>query len=199
MESAGDEYRIEWPITDGKIRKWAYDENAILLEQDEDLVLHDWGYGPTLLELAADPHCPKADYILDILDYFSASSIAYQGSEDIDAATRAVAIARVSPVQKIRDWAERQDNRLQLARGAGPVDRDQAVKMGHDVLNSGGRNCPIAIREETADTFLVELSVPGGAHREWLLVDKKTGRFRYSRHWRPGDDQPAWSPAAADG
>jgi len=52
------------------LREWAYNEDVELMDQDEDLLLHDINYVPVLLECARDIECPKAGDIISILSYF---------------------------------------------------------------------------------------------------------------------------------
>jgi hypothetical protein len=42
-----------------EVRTWAYDEDAWLVDQDEDLVFLAPKYVPLLVELIADDQCPK--------------------------------------------------------------------------------------------------------------------------------------------
>ncbi|WP_323000696.1 hypothetical protein [Denitromonas sp.] len=57
-------------LSDADLREWAYDEEIELMEQDEDLLLHDIKYMPVLLECIRDARSPKSDYIFNIVAYF---------------------------------------------------------------------------------------------------------------------------------
>lgn len=57
-------------LSDSDLREWAYNDDIELLEQDEDLLLHDVKYIPVLLECVRDQDCPKSDYIFSIIAYF---------------------------------------------------------------------------------------------------------------------------------
>lgn len=57
--------------TPDEVREWGYDEDLYLMEQDEDLLLYRTSHAPVLLELAADPSCPKRYYALCILGQFA--------------------------------------------------------------------------------------------------------------------------------
>lgn len=74
----------------------------------------------------------------------------------------------------------------------GLTDEAKALEMGELLLNGISRHCPITIRLETPTHYEVELSVANGAHREWLSIEKRTGRFRYSRYWPNGSAEPMW-------
>ncbi len=67
---------LEWDdMTHEVVKEWAYDEDLILMEQDEDLLLYDFELIPTLLELAGDKECPKGDYAFYILCQFSREQV----------------------------------------------------------------------------------------------------------------------------
>ena len=78
-------------FTPEQIRQWGYDENLYLMEQDEDLLLHDTDYVPVLLELAADAECPKNDYSVSILGYYAQNLFLFRHREKLDAIANALA------------------------------------------------------------------------------------------------------------
>ena len=175
------------------IRRWAFDPEAELMQQDEDLVLHDWTFAETLLELAANPNCPKAEYILNIWDDFTRHHTVHQERSDLDAVRHALSFAqRYSSHRGIQRWIADQETRLRYVDGVGAVDRATSLSMANALLNGIGRSCKIDILRETDTHFLMELSVPHGSHKEWLLIDKLTGMFRYSRWWPNGTVEPEW-------
>jgi len=86
------------------VRKWAYDDNVLLLDQDEDLILHGVEYVPLLLEFASDRKCPKREYSLQILDYFGKLSLLHRTAEahDIGSFARKHISAEL---ESVRGWA----------------------------------------------------------------------------------------------
>ncbi len=194
MERRVDQYLLDKePLTDALIRRWAYDPDAELMEQDEDLVLHDWEFTETILELAADPSCPKAEYILSIWEEFTRHHAVHQVPSDLEAARHALAVAEeYGHHPGVSRWIADQTQRLKFVDGAGPTDEATALAMADTLLNGAARSCPITVLRESCTAFLVQLSVPHGSHKEWLLIDKRTGKFRYSRYWPSGSTAPEW-------
>ncbi len=181
------------PLDEALVHRWAYDSDAELIEQDEDLLLHDWDYTEVLLAAIADPACPKAGYIMGVWDDFTRSCTIHKRPADIAAVRDALQKAqgfRGDPW--IARWIADQERRLSFVEGVGPVRAEDALQMAEILLNGMSGYRPIAIRCETATTYELELSVPGGLHREWLSVDKSSGRFRYSRYWPEGRAEPMW-------
>lgn len=173
----------DWNPSEETIRRWAYDENIFLADQDEDLVLGGKGYFPILIALASDPHCPKAAYILSIMDFYTMFETLWRDKPTaIDVLESAIKLAKPSSDVKIRTWAELLERRVVYKEGIGAVDKTLALQMGQDLLNGICRTCDISIIEESTESWTVRLSVPPyHLHREFLHIDKKTGLFRFSR------------------
>jgi hypothetical protein len=189
----GDYLLDDGPLDEAMIRRWAYDLETDLVEQDEDLLLRQWEFSEVMLELAADAECPRADDIIGIWDEFARNSIVHQRPYDIAQVRQALEVApRFSNAAPVRRWIEDQSARLALVDGIGPVGREKALRMGNTLLNGIARASAISVTVEDPDFFDIELSVPGYAHREWLRICKATGRFRYSRHWPKGATEPHW-------
>lgn len=183
----------EGELDDAMIRRWAFDPDAELAQQDEDLALHDWRFAETLLDLAADPSCPKAEYVLDIWDYFTRHHTVHQVPSDLRAARHALVLAeKYNSHSGVKRWIADQTERLKYVDGVGITDRAKALSIGDTMLNGASRSCPIEIIRESDTTFLIQMTVPHSTHKEWLMVDKLTGKFRYSRLWRDVEPEPRW-------
>lgn len=183
----------EGELDDAMIRRWAFDPDAELAQQDEDLALHDWRFSETVLDLAADPSCPKAEYILDIWEDFTRNHTVHQLPSDLMAARHALVLAeKYGTHSGVKRWIADQAQRLSYVDGVGITDRVKALAIGDSLLNGASRSCRIEILRESNTAFLVQMSAPHGTHKEWLLVDKLTGKFRYSRLWRDVEPEPRW-------
>ena len=87
------------------VRRWGYNENVYLIEQDEDLILGDARYVPVLLELAADPACPKRGYALDIVRAYTHFLLTGRHREQADPIASMAEQTAGSPDPHIREWA----------------------------------------------------------------------------------------------
>lgn len=173
----------DWNPSDETIRQWAYNENIFFDEQDEDLVLGGKGYFPILIPLASDPHCPKAAYILSIMDFYTMfETLRRDAPTAIDVLESAIKLARQSNDEKVKAWAALLERRILYKKGIGTVDKPLALEMGQDLLNGICRDCDISIIKESTETWTVRLSVPPHhLHQEFLSIDKRTGLFVFSR------------------
>jgi hypothetical protein len=164
------------------LRRWAFDESLILLEQDEDLVIGRRDVLPILMPLADDPTCPKADYILSSFDFYLMFVVLRGADAELSALHEAIDLVRGATRQKLTEWAALLNRRLLYRKGIGPVDRLTALKMGEDLLNGICRQTEISISSETTNAWVVQLSVPPfHRHKEWLTINKEAGTFTYTR------------------
>jgi hypothetical protein len=172
----------DWNPSESTLRRWAFDENLFLSEQDEDLVLHRREYLPILIPLADDPSCPKASYILACLDFYLMFLVLRGNDKHLDEVREGAALAELARHESLHRWAALQRRRLQYRAGIGPVNREQALVMGEELLNGICRLAQISVIEESASSWTVQLSVPPiHRHKEKLVIDKATGRFVFSR------------------
>lgn len=163
--------------------RWAYDENLLLMEQDEDLILGYRDFLSILIPFADDINCPKADYILSSLDFYLMFEVLQASSSQVDAVQDAISLCKHPQRQELSAWAALQKRRLSYIEGVGKTDRTMALKMGDDLLNGICRKCEISISFENDTTWEVQLSVPPfHRHKEWLNINKSSGKFKFNRH-----------------
>lgn len=172
----------DWNPTEETLRRWAFDENILLADQDEDLVLGREEYLSVLIGLADDVSCPKADYILSCLDFFLMFRILRGTKSHLVAVREGARLATLARTKKVIDWGRLQERRLAYREGTGSVSKDCALLMGQELLNGICRMASISIVCETERTWEVELSVqPLHRHKERLSISKSSGRFTFSR------------------
>jgi len=66
-----DAWEENGEITPELLHEWAYDDNAVFMSQDEDLLLHDIQLIPKIIQLIADLNCPKREYLFGIISYYT--------------------------------------------------------------------------------------------------------------------------------
>ena len=171
------------PLTETILLEWGYDEEMLLLEQDEDLVIgsaHE--FYSVLAKLALDPACPKADYCLTSMDFSLMFWVLRKHPGAAEEIRRTIALFdgqhrndRVSEFVRV--------NLLRLALLAHePVPTlERATQIGFAALNGISRQCDISVSDHNAK-WLIELSVPPlHQHKEWLHIDKKSGQYTFGR------------------
>ncbi len=171
----------DWNPDPATLRRWAYDENLLLSDQDEDLALYREEHLPVLLPFADDPACPKADYILSCLDGYLMDTVLRGTDSQLKALDKAAALAEQALLPRLHAWGELQRRRLKYRVGVGPVSRDDAVIMGQDLLIGICRVANFTIAGESTECWELRLSVP--SQTEHLSINKTTGRFTYWRDY----------------
>jgi len=182
-----EEYIFEGEITNDVILKWAYDENMLLLEQDEDLVAGDREFFPALFAAVNDPECPKGDYALSVIDFYLMFQILKGTDESIAVVQEAIDFCKKSNLKKVQEFQSLLEDKIRFKKGVGKVDKSTALRMGQNLLNSISRSCDTEVVEETSDTWVVELSVPPiHRHKERIMINKDTGEFSFKVSYSGG-------------
>ena len=177
-----EEYIFDGNITNEVIKEWAYDENMLLLEQDEDLIAGQREFFPALFDAIEDNKCPKREYALTIIDFYLMFQILRGGDDAISIVEEAITFCNRSLKPKVHDWKKLLEKRILYKKGIGPVNGDLALEMGKNLLNGICRSAEITILEEKKSEWVVQLSVPPlHLHKERIYIKKDTGIFRFER------------------
>lgn len=177
------EYLYDGPLTEEALLKWGYDEDMLLLEQDEDLVIgsaHE--FYPVLAKLALDPACPKADYCLTSIDFSLMFWVLRKHPGAAEEIRRTISLFDGQRQNELAIEFVRV-NLLRLALLAHePISTfERATQIGSAALNGISRRCDISIEDKGAE-WSVELSVPPlHQHKEWLRINKLSGEYTFGR------------------
>jgi hypothetical protein len=172
----------EGDVTPDVIRAWGYDEDLVLLEQDEDLVLSRYEFVPALLELAGDDHCPKQEWAFFILCHFSRRAVTRGGGRDV-AALRAAWSTVPEPANgRPRDWHQFVGRLLSYTEPSGPVDAQAARRMAVELL--------LGIAGRVGNVVDCDSLRPGWRRyclrtslTEYIDVCEATGIFSYTQYY----------------
>lgn len=171
-------------LSESSLRDWAYDENVQFDFQDEDLLLHDERLLPILIPLMADPECPKAGYIAVCLDNYLKRIARMGDAASLAALEHAVSLCFGLQCPNTIDWARLQLRRLRYRSGLGPIGREEALIVAHDLLlgfndpaGEYGAHGELRVFEETDSLISIERTWAGQHMRECVLIDRKLGSF----------------------
>ena len=84
--------------------QWGYDDDLYLTSQDEDLLLHDVACLPVLIELAADPSCPKQFYAASIAYTYSQLCVLHKRRAEVEAISVIVEAIPPSAEPLVVEW-----------------------------------------------------------------------------------------------
>jgi hypothetical protein len=125
----------EWSeLTPEVVRAWGYDDELILLEQDEDLLLYDVDFIPVLLDLATDDRCPKQDCAFRILCQFCREKITRGGEAGADVIRAARSAIKESARGRPQEWYKYVGRLLAYTIPSGPLDEAAARGMAEELL-----------------------------------------------------------------
>ena len=163
-----------------EIEQWAYDEDAILWDcQDEDLLLHDVDYIPILTALARDPACPKGEYVLGIIDNYLRHLTIRGPDTELETVKRGIELVDANKITEWTDWLELLKRRLSYRSDPVPTDRAQALKMGRDLFLGRARSGNVNVVGDNEKSWIVDFTVNHGPYRERLHIDKELGVFEW--------------------
>jgi len=164
------------------VRRWGYDERLLFIEQDEDLILHELRYVPILLELARDRHCPKRDYALNIIHYYSQLTVLLQ-----DRALARAIVGFADSVERedddgVRRWVTFFRRIFSQLTAPHTLDDDSAMELASDLL-AGPYSSRSLERTGRVLSGFTEIRAYCGSYEAFLYVHLQRGIWRYSRHY----------------
>jgi len=184
--------------TDEQIRHWAYAPDLRLTDQDEHAALSQPRLLPLLITLAADPRCPKRDYLIAIVDEYV--SAAQRGRYDRRLLEQVRAQAAAAGPADLRAWAIDLAYLLDYLDGQGPVCLAAAREIAR--LTMSGRYRPgIALHEgQVGDWWAFTAAFTAdGWEIDHLYINPATGALRWSGKRQSADELAAYThPVSRD-
>jgi hypothetical protein len=163
------------------VRRWGYDENLHFIEQDEDLVLHDAKYVPVLIELAADANCPKNDYTLSILSYFSQLTVLFKLADTANEIAAHIAASPHRSEPRLDKWIEYFRSIYdRLLHPCSMMDSDME-SFAKQLLNGQYAHRRFERTGRVVDGFH-EFTCYTDSYRGYVYIDPNTGRWQQSRY-----------------
>lgn len=175
------EYTILDDTSIKNVRRWGYDLNLFLCEQDEDLVVGDVAYLPVLFELACDPQCPKAEYCLTIIDFHATHWFLYRDSARTGAVVRAAADASEKIVHahsSVAEWVHEYTGLYQRLLHPQSFSEQEAERFARRLIEYGRR----FRKTGRIITGCTEFCASTESFECYLYVCQKTGMWEYSVH-----------------
>lgn len=159
------------------VRRWGFDESLYFIEQDEDLVLHDERYVRVLMELSADATCPKNDFALSVLSYYSQLVILKRKRHEADRIARSIADSPHRSHERLCCWVTyfgRVHDRLIRPR---PLTDEEMNSLARDLLV--GLCCDRDLEKAGCIVSSYhEYSCQTESYRELVHIDPTSGDWR---------------------
>lgn len=164
-----------WPFPDEQaFWTWAADPDAELMEQDEDLLLHDPEGLSLLLCAAEDVDCPKQSYCAAILQDYARHVVSWKVEDAYLPLQTVAGRAAASSDVWVRRWAEYVNRLSSYLGGIGPVNRANAAQMSADLLACPADRLTIQVAPGEKYWQCVEL----GAYPRYLYINRRTGEYQ---------------------
>lgn len=164
-------------MSEAEVREWAYDWNVELIDQDEDVLLHDPRYMPVLAECARDVTCPKAGYIVAIMASFGQMRILHHRVEEARALANVLRLhaqlpggGRLAELSFLLPAFER----LVLPAAMSQAEADN---LAYDLLIRHTARTLVTEHEMVVGHRVYTYHVP---YQPFLYINLATGQWRYS-------------------
>lgn len=175
-----DSWEKDGKITPQLLHEWAYDDNAVFLDQDEDLLLHDIDLLPTIIQLIADNNCPKRELLFYIVSYYTTLNFRHKRDKEISRTKEIISenIATIKNNTFLTRWAQYFDDTFKLVFNSKNITKDDAEKFGYAILKglSGVGDLTPA---KQIDNYTWEIIYLASSLKPFIQIDIKTGNFKY--------------------
>ncbi|MFB8005032.1 hypothetical protein [Nocardia sp. NPDC056000] len=167
-----------WPFADEEsFWVWAADPDAVLMEQDEDLLLHDPAGLLLLVTAAADAECPKRSYCASVLHDYTRRITGWQVAHEYSALRTAADLASSSGDVWVRWWSEYVDRLFSYLTDVRPVNRAAAERMATDLLAGPADKLVIRLAPSQMHWQCAE----SGHYPSYLYINRRSGEYRMTR------------------
>ncbi len=166
-----------------QVREWGYNEQTLLIEQDEDLILHDSKYTSILFELASDDNCPKHDYCLSILAYFSQIQLAFRQKDIVEEISRHINESAIALSDSVNKWKLKFNMISDLIKHPKELLEMQAQEIAFDL--TVGEYCRREFKKlRMLNSGYIEYVSFTDSYKEYFYIDPKSCFWKISRHAR---------------
>ncbi|MEX6689675.1 hypothetical protein QTN47_19375 [Danxiaibacter flavus] len=181
-----DKFLDKFDPSISEVKDWAYDENLYFIEQDEDLVLHSTKYITALMELASDPNCPKGDYCLSILSYYSQILLAKRLVDEVIKARQQMLEYNLPLIGKVQKWRTDFLNLVDLISNPRPIDEIEADQIARQLIVGDYRILEFK-KLGILHFGIFEYSASAINYIEYLYINPKTANWKLSKFNRLSD------------
>ncbi len=175
-----DSWSEEGEVSPGLLQEWAYDENAIFMEQDEDLLLHDTDLLPTIIDLITDLDCPKRKYLYLIIADFTLSNFRHKRLIELQRTAQYIEQFRekIANDDYLSGWAHYFNDTTALLSHSKNIDQATANKYGWALLKGLTGTARISPAQKIEDrTWEVIYLAP--SVRPYIHIDSISGDYQY--------------------
>ena len=165
--------------THQQIIEWGYDEEMWFTDQDEDLILHDTEYLPSLVQLASDVDCPKQDYCASILDYFIQQSFLFRNEAELKVIHQFMRQAQME-TKWLKNWKKRFLCTFDIFMNPQSISIEMCTKIATE-LNIGDYSHRVINQLRTLTNGVIEYEASYGTYRQYFYINPQTGKWKLSK------------------
>lgn len=175
-----NEWETDGEITPELLLEWAYDENAIFMSQDEDLLLHDIELLPHIIKLIADLNCPKREYLVGIISYYTTLNFRHKRTTELNL-TREIISHNKSIIAgnlSLESWAKYVQDSFELITNNKNITKVIAEKYGWAILK-GPNGYADLTPAKLIDDSTWEIIYLAPSVKPYIHINIKSGEYKY--------------------
>lgn len=166
-----------------EVKRWGYDKHISFIEQDEDLILHDSKYTTILMELASDINCPKNDYCLSILTYFTQIQLAGRETSDLAKIEKHIEEYNKTIPINVEKWKAIFLYLYNFIKSPQPISESIADDIAYSL--TVGEYCLRDFKKlGFIDSGVIEYLASTPCYREYFYIELETSFWRSSKYSR---------------
>jgi hypothetical protein len=163
-----------------EVRLWAYDDDLLFTEQDEDLILYGPQYVQILMELASDPKCTKDYYCLTILTSYCRDELVRRRLMAIEEIKKNIIGFQGVITIQLDQWKSEFLKFSELAKYPTPLSKIDMDALASFLLVGVHKNLKFNQISESKTGF-VQYVAFNDSYKEYCYVNKGTGLWEVSK------------------
>jgi hypothetical protein len=156
------------------------ERNAIFMQEDEDLLLHDITLIPKIINLISDTKCPKREYLFGIISYYTTLNFRHKRTLELDKTKEFILENKdtICADDYLTRWASYFNETYELVFQSKNITREIAEKYGWAILKGLTGYADLTPAKQI-DNSTWEIVYLAPSVKPFIHIDIKTGNFEY--------------------
>ena len=167
--------------TNEQIKTWAYDENILLVDQDEDLILENTDFLNVLIDLTFDINCPKRDYCISIIKSLIYSKLVRRDFEELKKINISINSLNQNSKQKwLEELKEKFNEKFEIITKPTSLDYWKCREIAFD-LNIGSYGIKGIDEKRTFENGVIEFKAAHSSFDQFFYINPNNGNWKLSK------------------
>ncbi len=167
--------------TKEQIKAWAYDENLLLVDQDEDLILENTRYLDILIDFTFDNNCLKRDYCISIIESLIHNKLVNRDVEELKRIDKSInSLDQITEQIWLVELKEKFNKKFKIILEPTQLDYWQCREIAFD-LNIGSYEIKGIDEKRTFGNGVIEFKSVHSAFDQFFYINPNNGNWKLSK------------------